>query len=102
MNKAKSKFQGLFESPSSQAEQPVKEQAPKTANGEETLEEINQEKKKSRKEENSFPRVKTNYELRQDYVKAFKRIAVDEDRKIYDVIDEAMGEYLKRRKVSNA
>ena len=40
--------------------------------------------------------MKTNYEIRQDYVRALKRIAVDEERKIYDVLEEAIGEYLQR------
>jgi hypothetical protein len=64
------------------------------------LEPRNQESKKSRNQEtadNAISRVKTNYEIREDYVRAFKRIAVDEGRKIYQVLEEAMGEYLQRR-----
>jgi hypothetical protein len=41
---------------------------------------------------------KTNYEIRQDYVRALMRIAVDEERKIYDVLEEAIAEYLERHK----
>jgi hypothetical protein len=100
MSKPKSKFQGLFEIPSRQPEQPVGEQVVQTDTGEETLEERNQACKKSRKrkEENQVARVKTNYEIRQDYVRALKRIAVDEERKIYEVIEDAIAEYLERHK----
>jgi undecaprenyl pyrophosphate synthase len=96
MNTQKSRFHGLFEQPVSQPEQPERKPAVKKAKGEEVLEVRNQEIKKSRKEEGGVTRVKTNYEIRQDYVRALKRIAVDEERKIYDVLEEAIGEYLKR------
>jgi hypothetical protein len=98
MSKQKSRFEGLFEPSAQQPAQPVGEQVSKTDPGEETLEERKQESKKSRKEENAVSRVKTNYEIRQDYVLALKRIAVDEERKIYDVLEEAIAQYLERRK----
>jgi hypothetical protein len=101
MNKQRSKFAGLFENQGNQPARPVGEQIVKTDTGEETLEERKQEFKKSRKEESPFTRVKTNYEIRQDYVRALKRIAVDEERKIYEVIEEAIAEYLERHNVSN-
>jgi hypothetical protein len=61
-----------------------------------------EEKKKSRMQERPFPRIKTNYEIRQDYVQGLKRVALDESRKIYDVLEEAIGEYLERRQESKA
>jgi hypothetical protein len=54
------------------------------------------EKKKPRKQETPFPRIKTNYEIRQDYVQGLKQVALDESRKIYDVLEETIGEYLER------
>jgi undecaprenyl pyrophosphate synthase len=97
MNTQKSRFHGLFEQPVSQPEQPERKPAVKKTKGEEILQSRNQEYKKSRKEEEGgVTRVKTNYEIRQDYVRALKRIAVDEERKIYDVLEEAIGEYLQR------
>jgi hypothetical protein len=83
-----SKFQGLFEPQANQPDQPVGDQVMKS----DTTEEI----KTSRNQEKSFPRIKTNYEIRQDYVQALKRVAVDESRKIYEVLDEAIAEYLER------
>jgi hypothetical protein len=94
MNPKKSRFQGLFEPPANQPDQPAGAQVMKA----DTEEAINQEIKKSRKEESPFPRVKTNYEIRQDYVQALKRVAVDENRKIYEVMEEAIAEYLDRRR----
>ncbi len=43
-------------------------------------------------------RIKPGYELREDLIKACKRIAFEEERHIYEVIEEAIEEYLKRRK----
>jgi hypothetical protein len=42
-------------------------------------------------------RIKPGYELREDLIKAFKRIAFDEERYIYEVIEEAMEQYIQRR-----
>jgi hypothetical protein len=100
MSTQKSRFQGLFEPQGNKPEQPERKPVTKKAPGKDIMKVRNQETKKSRKEESSVPRVKTNYELRQDYVKAFKLIAADENRKIYDLINEAMGEYLERRQGS--
>jgi hypothetical protein len=102
MNTQKSRFQGLFEPTGNQPAQPVEEQVAKKATGEEILQERKEETKKSRKEERPVTRIKTNYEIRQDYVRALKRIAVDEERKIYEVIEEAIAEYLKRHPGSKA
>jgi hypothetical protein len=46
-------------------------------------------------------RIKRGYELREDLVKAFKMIAAQEDRKIYEVMEEALEQYLEQRKQSN-
>jgi undecaprenyl pyrophosphate synthase len=98
MSTQKSRFHGLFEQQASQPEQPARMRAAKKASAEETLKPRNQETKKSRKEEEgTVTRVKTNYEIRQDYVRALKRVAVDEGRKIYEVMEEAISEYLERR-----
>jgi hypothetical protein len=99
MSTQKSRFAGLFNEPQgNQTAQPVGKPVAKKDPGEEPLEERKQESKKSRKEENAVSRVKTNYEIRQDYVRALKRIAVDEERKIYDALEEAIAQYLERRK----
>ncbi len=43
-------------------------------------------------------RVNRGYTLREDYIKQLKRIALDEDRKLYEVMDEALAQYLARRR----
>jgi predicted transcriptional regulator len=96
MSKQKSKFQGLFEPQASQPDQPVGDQVMKSDATEEILQERKEEIKKSRIQE----RVKTNYEIRRDYVQALKRVAVDEDRKIYEVMEQAIAEYLERHQES--
>jgi hypothetical protein len=85
MSKQKTRFEGLFEPPSSQ---PVGEQAAKS------------EEPKARSQQAPFTRVKTNLPIRQDYFKGIKKRAVDEDKLIYEVLEEAMGEYLERRQES--
>ncbi len=47
------------------------------------------------------PRVNRGYALREDYVKQLKRIAVEEDRKLYEVMEEALAQYLARRRDSD-
>ena len=100
MSTKRSKFEGLFEAGDTQEEHPLQQGENVAPTHEERLRRRNQEKKKSRKEEGVLPRIKTNYEIREDYVRAFKRIAVDDGRKIYQVLEEAMGEYLQRRAVT--
>jgi len=46
-------------------------------------------------------RVNRGYALREDYVKQLKRIAVEEDRKLYEVMEEALAQYLARRRVDD-
>ena len=36
--------------------------------------------------------------MRADLIKAMKRVALEEDRKFYEVMEEAMEQYLDRRK----
>jgi hypothetical protein len=43
-------------------------------------------------------RVNRGYMLREDLVKEFKLIAVREDRNMYEVMEQALQEYLERRK----
>ncbi len=60
----------------------------------------NQEIEKSRKEERTkqkVKRVKPGYELREDLVKACKRIAFEEERHNYEIVEEALEQYLARR-----
>ncbi len=42
-------------------------------------------------------RVNRGYTLREDYIKALKRIALDDGRKLYEVMDEALAAYLQAR-----
>jgi len=46
-------------------------------------------------------RINRGYALREDYVKQLKRIAVEEDRKLYEVMEEALAQYLARRRVDD-
>ncbi len=69
---------------------------------EEIQQSINEEIKNSRNKEGTQPkRIKTNYEIRQDLVKQIKRVATDDDKKIYEVIEEALQLYLHNRAQSN-
>ncbi len=45
-------------------------------------------------------RINRGYALREDLVKDLKRVALDEDRKLYEVMDEALEQYLARRRAS--
>ena len=42
-------------------------------------------------------RVNRGYKLREDLVKACKRIALDEDRLLYEVMEEALEQYIERK-----
>ncbi|MDP9310383.1 MAG: hypothetical protein M3R24_05755 [Chloroflexota bacterium] len=108
----RSKFHGLFgESSENPAEQPAvvessvnvgSDEAGRKQETKKPREEAstsrNEERKKSRNQEGSeIARTKTNYEIRDDYVLAMKRLAVDERRKIYEVLEAAIEEYLKKK-----
>ncbi len=108
MSPRKSRFEGLFEPEATEPEQPAQaplQDVPETGDIlEETKEPRHQDTKKSRnqgKSAGAVPRVKTNYEIRQDYVREMKLIAVNEGRKIYDVLEEAIGQYIKHRGAKN-
>ncbi len=45
-------------------------------------------------------RVNRGYKLREDLIKGCKRIAVEEDRKLYEVMEEALSRYLAYKKHS--
>jgi hypothetical protein len=45
-----------------------------------------------------WKRVNRGYMLREDLIKSIKRLALEEDRKLYEVMEEALEEYLERRK----
>ena len=103
MSEKRSKFVGLFQDQENQAEEPApltEQPMPSShTHQEETLEPRNQESKKSRKQEKTTPRIKTNYEIRQDYVHAMKRVALDDGRKIYEVLEDAIAQYLEQRQL---
>src|SRR5437867_6356878 len=72
-------------------EQPeAQEEAPNTETSR------NLETKISRKEE-GVKRRKLGYEIREDLIRQCKQVALDEDRKIYEVIEEALVDYLAKR-----
>ncbi len=103
MSVKKSKFQGLFEDEHGVEEvvlpQPPEQIAPALVE-EENKQSSNEEIKKSRNQDtgsDNIPRVKTNYEIREDYVRAFKVMAADERRKIYQLLEEAMKDFLVKR-----
>lgn len=45
-------------------------------------------------------RINRGYALREDLVKELKRVALDDDRKLYEVMDEALEQYLARRRAA--
>ncbi len=57
---------------------------------------------KERDEAARVTRVSQGQRLRVDLVKELKRIAVEEDRKLYEVMEEALEQYLQRRKGRDA
>lgn len=57
-----------------------------------------EENKKTTNEETRVERKRVSFDLRTDLHKSYKRLAVDEDRNIYEMIEEAMDEWLERRK----
>ncbi len=42
-------------------------------------------------------RVNRGYKLREDLIKACKRVALEEDRNLYEIMEQALEEYLDRR-----
>jgi len=43
-------------------------------------------------------RVNRGYKLREDLIRGCKRLAVDTGRPLYEIMEEALGEYLERHK----
>jgi len=51
----------------------------------------------SQKRESAGPRrINRGYALREDLVKRLKRVALEEDKKLYEVMEDALVEYLAR------
>ena len=55
------------------------------------------EKRTSSRQGNRIERVKPGYEVRKDLLQAVKRLAVDEDRFNYEIVEEALEEYLRKK-----
>jgi hypothetical protein len=47
-------------------------------------------------------RVNRGYKLREDLVKACKRLALDTDRNLYEVMEEALREHLRRHGIGTS
>lgn len=98
MSAKKSKFVGLFGEPEQENEMPQNQSEQTLPSAESRTQENNLEreegKKKSRKQDDQVVRVKTNYEIREDYVRAFRIMAASEGRKIYQLLEEAIEQYL--------
>ncbi len=50
----------------------------------------------------SHTRVNRGYKLREDLIKACKQIALDTNRNLYEVMEEALSEYIERHKASSS
>jgi flagellar basal body P-ring protein FlgI len=94
MIQQKTKFQGLFEP---KVNQPTREQIIEQG---EHMAELD-EGVKIRRRKNPYPRVKANIQLREEYYRALKQIGLDENKLIYEILDQAVGEYLERRQQIN-
>ena len=98
MSTKKSKFAGLFGEPEQEGEMqqslPGSVVSTEQPRSQETKLEREEGKKKSRKQGDEVVRVKTNYEIREDYVRAFRIMAASEGRKIYQLLEEAIEQYL--------
>jgi hypothetical protein len=46
----------------------------------------------------SHERVNRGYKLREDLIDGCKRLALDQHRKLYEVMEEALSEYLEKHK----
>jgi uncharacterized protein YijF (DUF1287 family) len=46
-------------------------------------------------------RINRGYMLREDLIKALKKLAVDTDKKLYEVMEAAIEEYLERHKTKS-
>jgi hypothetical protein len=48
----------------------------------------------------SHERVNRGYKLREDLIKECKRIALDENRNLYEVMEQALSEFIERQKAN--
>lgn len=98
MNEKRSKFQGLFDPAGHEEPASGQELAADSGSVQESKIARKQDSKNIRNQEPADVfRMKTNYEIRQDYHRKLKHIANDEGRKMYQVIEEAIGRYLKAK-----
>ena len=56
------------------------------------------QKRKNTETQGKPKRVNRGYMLREDLIKEFKLLAVQEDRNLYEVMEEALETYLERRR----
>lgn len=49
----------------------------------------------------SHNRVNRGYKLREDLIKQCRRLALEQDRKLYEVMEDALAEYLERHAQSH-
>lgn len=54
---------------------------------------------KTHKTTTSSERIARGYKFREDLIKQCKQIALDEDRKLYEVMEEALEEYIARKQM---
>lgn len=98
MSTRKSKFAGLFGEPEHEGEiqQNLQDLAlsAEQVNPQEIKVDREEGRKKSRKQGDEVVRTKTNYEIREDYVRTLKIMAASEGRKIYQLLEEAIEQYL--------
>jgi len=47
-------------------------------------------------------RVNRGYKIREDLIKACKRIALEEERKLYEVMEEALAQYVAQKKQNHS
>lgn len=49
---------------------------------------------------NAPVRISRGYKFREDLIKQFKQLALDEDKKLYEVMEEALEHYLEHKRTS--
>ena len=75
----------------------VEPAAPIAAPPAEAADESAQTHKRTNAQTHHTARVNRGYALREEYIKQLKRIAIEEDRKLYEIMDDALAQYLRRR-----
>ena len=56
----------------------------------------------ARSHQHEVVRVNRGYKLREDLIKACKRLALDTDRNLYEVMEEALREHLRRHGIETS